>query len=75
MGLLAVVKVIAVIGVVFTVPVLLLLMEALQLQRSFDFLNVFLPVGSIFDAVLSVVYSNFYYIIFNIILPPVFGSS
>jgi hypothetical protein len=49
----------------------LLLLEALQLQRNFGLLNEFLPLVSVFDAVLPVVYSHVYYITFYIILPPV----
>ena len=54
---------------------LLLLLEALQLQRSFGLLNEFFPFGSVSDAVLPVSYSHVCYITFNIILPPVFRSS
>jgi hypothetical protein len=44
---------------------LLLLLEALQLQRSFGLLNEFLSFASIAVAVLPVVYSLAYYIIFT----------
>jgi hypothetical protein len=54
---------------------ILLLLEVLQLQGSFGLFNIFPLFGSIFDAVLPVVYSHVYYIIFYITLPPVFGSS
>jgi hypothetical protein len=53
----------------------LLLLEALQLQRSFGLLNEFFPFGSVSDAVLPVTYYHVCYITFNIILPPMFGSS
>ena len=53
----------------------LLLLEALQLQRSFGLLNKFFPFGSVSDAVLPVSYSHVGYITFYIILPPVFRSS
>ena len=59
----------------FTVCVVLLLLEALQLQRSFGLLNEFFPFGSVSDAVLPVSYSHVGYITFYIILPPVFRSS
>jgi hypothetical protein len=42
-----------------------LLPEALQLQRNFGLLNEFFPFGSVSDAVLPVVYSHVYYVIFT----------
>jgi hypothetical protein len=53
----------------------LLLLGALQLQKSFGLLDEFFPFGSVSDAVLPVSYSHARYITFYIILPPVFGSS
>jgi hypothetical protein len=44
---------------------LLLLLEALQFQRSFGPLSEFSPFGSVFDAVLPVGYSHVCYIIFT----------
>jgi hypothetical protein len=44
---------------------ILLLLEALQLQRSFVLLNEFFPFGSVSDAVLPAVYSHVCYIIFT----------
>ena len=43
---------------------LLLLLEALQLQTSFGLLNEFFPFGSVSDAVLPVSYSHICYITF-----------
>jgi hypothetical protein len=51
----------------------LLLIKALQLQRSFGLLNEFFPFRSVSDAVLPVSYSHVCYITFYIILPPVLG--
>jgi hypothetical protein len=47
---------------------LLLLLEALQLQRSFGLLNEFLPFGPVSDAVLPVCYFHPCYIALYIIL-------
>ena len=55
--------------------ILLLLLQALQLQRSFGLLNEFFPPGPVSDAVPPICYSQFYYIAFYIILPPIFRSS
>ena len=53
----------------------LLLLEALQLQRSFGLLNEFLPFGRVSDAVLPVCYFHPCYIALYIILPSIFRSS
>jgi len=53
---------------------LLLLLEELQLQGSFDLLNEFLPFGPVSDAVLPV-YFHPCYIALYIILPSIFRSS
>jgi len=53
----------------------LLLLEALQLQRSFGLLNEFLPFGPVSDAVLPVCYFHPCYIALYIILPSIFRSS
>ena len=44
------------------ITILLLLLEALQLQRSFGLLNEFLPLGPVSDAVLPVCYFHPCYI-------------
>jgi hypothetical protein len=54
---------------------LLLVLEAVQLQRRFGLLNEFFSFGSVSDAALPVSYSHFCYITFYITLPPVFESS
>ena len=54
---------------------LLLLLEALQLQRSFGLLNEFLPFDPVSDAVLPVCYFHPCYIALYIILPSIFRSS
>ena len=54
---------------------LLLLLEALQLQRSFGLLNEFPPFGPVSDAVLPVCYFHPCYIAIYIILPSIFRSS
>ena len=54
---------------------LLLLLEALQLKRSFGLLNEFLPLGPVSDAVLPVCYFHHCYIALYIILPSIFRSS
>ena len=54
---------------------LLLLLEALQLQRSFGLLNEFLPFDPVSDAVLPVCYFYPCYIALYIILPSIFRSS
>ena len=51
----------------------LLLLEALQLQRSFGLLSEFLPFGSVSDAVLPVCYFHPCYIALYIILPSILG--
>jgi len=55
--------------------VLLLLLEELQLHRSFGFLNEFLPFDLVSDAVLPVCYFHPCYIALYIILPSIFRSS
>jgi len=55
--------------------IFLLLLEALQLQRSFDLLNEFLPFGPVSNAVLPVCYFHSCYIALYIILPSIFRSS
>jgi hypothetical protein len=57
-----------------TLLLLLLLLKAVQLQRSFGLLNEFFPFGPVSDAVLPI-YFRFCYIAFYIILPPIFRSS
>jgi len=54
---------------------LLLLLKAVQLQRSFGLLNEFFPFGPVSDAVPPVCYFHICYVTFYIILPPVFRSS
>jgi hypothetical protein len=54
---------------------LLLLLEALQLQRSFGLLSEFLPFDPVSDAVLPVCYFHPYYIALYIILPSIFRFS
>jgi hypothetical protein len=54
---------------------LLLLLEALQLQRSFGLLNEFLPIDPVSDAALPVGYFHPCYIAHYIILPSIFRSS
>jgi hypothetical protein len=52
-----------------------LLLEALQLQRSFGLLNEFLPFDPVSDAVFPVYYFHPCYIALYIILPSIFRSS
>ena len=59
----------------FELKNLLLLLKALQLQRSFDLLNEFFPFGPVYDAVFPICYFHFCYITFYVILPPIFRSS
>jgi hypothetical protein len=54
---------------------LLLLLEALQLQRNFGLLNEFLPFDPVSNAVLPVCYFHPCYIALYIILPSIFRSS
>ena len=54
---------------------LFLLLEALQLQRSFGLLKGFLPFGPVSDAVLPVCYFHPCYIALYIILPSIFRFS
>jgi len=54
---------------------LLLLLEALQLQRSFGLLNEFLPFGLVSDAFLPVCYFHPCYVALYIVLPSIFRSS
>jgi len=54
---------------------LLLLLKALQLQRSFGLLNEFFPFGPVSYAVLPICYFHFRYITFYIILSSIFRSS
>jgi len=53
----------------------ILLLEVLQLQRSFGLLNDFFPFIPVSDAVLPICYFHFCYITFYITLPPIFRSS
>jgi len=55
--------------------ILLPLLKALQLQRSFGLLNEFFPFGPVSDAALPIRYFHSCYIPFYIILPSVFRSS
>jgi hypothetical protein len=57
------------------VLLLLLLLKALQIQRSFGLPNEFFPLGAVFDAVLPICYFRFCYVGFYIILPPIFRCS
>ena len=54
---------------------LLLLLEARKLQRTFGLLNEFLPFRPISDAALPVCYFHHCYIPFYIIFPSIFWSS
>ena len=54
---------------------LLLLLEALQLQGSFGLLNEFLPFGPVSDAFLPVCYFHLCYVALYIIFPSIFRSS
>jgi hypothetical protein len=54
--------------------ILLLLLKALQLPRSFGLLNEFFPFGPVSDAVLPI-YFHFCYITFYIIFSSIFRSS
>ena len=54
---------------------LLLLLEALQLQRSFGLLNEFLPFGLVSDAFLPVCYFQPCYVTLYTVLPSIFRSS
>ena len=58
-----------------TLLLLILLLEALQLQRSFGLLNEFLSFGPVSDAVLPVCYFHPCYIALYSILPSIFRSS
>jgi hypothetical protein len=57
------------------IVLLLLLLEALQLQRSFDLLKEFLPFDPVSDAVPPVCYFHPCYVVLYIILPSIFRSS
>ena len=55
--------------------IIILLLEALQLQRSLSLLNEFLPFGPVSDAFFPVCYFHLCYVALYIVFPSIFRSS
>jgi len=60
---------------IFWRDVIIIILKALQLQRSFGLLNEFFPFGPVSDAVPPVCYFHICYVTFYIIISPIFRSS
>ena len=51
------------------------LSSTISITECFGLLNDFFPIMSVLNAVLPITYSSDFQVIFNIILPPIFGPS